>query len=157
MNTTTRLICLGVLAASCVAPAVSFAAPCAGTNINNLVSWEPTEISKGTTLITLRITSVTVNDDHNAPNHLVSGECIGSLLTAASGTTEGRFFRARRDKDGDVLNEAGATVGGNGSKGTWSNVGRTGKFANATGTAQWEFTPLQGKMGVVRWVGDCQW
>ena len=157
MNTTKRFICLGLLTASCVGPAVSFAAPCAGTNINNLVSWEPTEISKGTTLVTLRITSVTVNDDHSAPNHLVSGECIGSLLTTPNGTTEGRFYCARRDKDGDVLNEEAATVGGNGSKGTWKNVGGTGKFANATGTAQWEIIPLQGKMAAVRWVGNCQW
>ena len=81
MNTTKKFICLGLLAAWCFAAAIGFAAKCAGTNINNLVSWEPTEIAKGTTLATLRITSVTVNDDHNAPNHLVSGECIGSLLT----------------------------------------------------------------------------
>jgi hypothetical protein len=64
-----------------MAPGASFAAKCAGTNINNLVSWEPTEINKGTTLATLRVTSVTVNDDPNAPNHLVSGDCIGSFLT----------------------------------------------------------------------------
>lgn len=157
MNTTKKFICLGLLAAWCAAPAVSFAAKCAGTNINNTVSWEPTEISKGTTLATLRITSVTVNDDHSAPNHLVSGECIGSFLTTPDGKTEGRVFCARKDKDGDVLNEEAVTVGGTGSKGTWKNVGGTGKFANATGTAQWEVLPLQGKMAAVRWVGNCQW
>ena len=157
MNTTKKFICLGLLAAGCLAAGASFAAKCAGTNINNLVSWEPTEIAKGTTLATLRITSVTVNDDHNAPNHLVSGECIGSLLTTPDGKTEGRFFCARKDKDGDVLNEEAVAVGGTGSKGTWKNVGGTGKFANATGTAQWEVIPLQGKMAAVRWAGDCQW
>ena len=47
MNTTKKFICLGLLAAWCAAPAVSFAGKCSGTNINNPVSWEPSEISKG--------------------------------------------------------------------------------------------------------------
>ena len=157
MNGTTKCFCLGLLIVCCAVPAVSFAGKCAGTNINNLVSWESNEITKGTTLATLRITSVTVNDDPSAPNHLVSGECIGSLLTTPDGKTEGRFYCARKDKDGDVLNEEAASVGGSGSKGTWKNMGGTGKFANATGTAQWEVIPLQGKMAAVRWVGNCQW
>ena len=157
MNTTKKLIYVGLLASLCAAPGVSVAAKCAGTNINNLVSWEPTEINKGTTLATLRITSVTVNDDPNAPNHLVSGECIGSLLTKPDGKTDGRFFCARKDKDGDVLNEEAMSVGGDGSKGTWKNVGGTGKFKNATGNAVWEVTQLQGKMSAVRWSGNCDW
>jgi hypothetical protein len=157
MKTTNGVFCVGVLAVLAAAPAVCFAGKCAGTNINNMVSWEPTEIYKGTTLATLRITSVTVNDDPTAPNHLVSGECIGSFITTPDGKTEGRVFCARKDKDGDVLNEEATTVGGTGSKGTWKNVGGTGKFANATGTAQWEVIPLQGKMAAVRWVGNCNW
>ncbi len=40
--------------------------------------------------------------------------------------------------------------------GTWKLAGGTGKFAKASGTAQWEFTQLQGKMAAVRWVGNCQ-
>jgi hypothetical protein len=157
MDKTKKFVCLGLLAAWCIAPCASFAAKCAGTNINNLVSWEPTEINKGTTLATLRVTSVTVNDDPNAPNHLASGECIGSFLTKPDGKTDARVFCARRDKDGDVLNEEAMSVGGDGSKGTWKNVGGTGKFKNATGNAQWEVIPLQGKMAAVRWAGNCEW
>lgn len=157
MNGTYKSICLGLLIACCAVPAVSFAGKCAGTNINKTVSWEPTEISKGTTLATLRITSVTVSDDHSAPNHLVSGECIGSFLTTPDGKTEGRVFCARKDKDGDVLYEEATTVEGNGLKGAWKNVGGTGKFANATGTAQFDVIPLQGKTAAVRWVGTCHW
>jgi len=106
-----------------------------------LISWEPTEIEKGTKLSTLRITSVTVNDDAKAPNHLVSGECIGSLLIKPDGKTDARFYCARKDKDGDVLNEEAWSSDGDGSKGTWKNVGGTGKVKNATGTAQWEVIP----------------
>ena len=157
MKTAARFFRTGLVAVLATAPAVCFAGKCSGTNINNMVSWEPTEINKGTTLATLRITSVTVNDDPGAPNHLVSGECIGSFIATPDGKTEGRVFCARKDKDGDVLNEEATTVGGTGSKGTWKNVGGTGKFANATGTAQWEVIPLQGKMAAVRWVGNCNW
>ena len=76
MNGTNKSLCLGLLIACCAVPAVSFAGKCAGTNINNTVSWEPSEISKGTTLATFRTTSVTVSDDPSAAYHLVSGECI---------------------------------------------------------------------------------
>lgn len=156
MNTPKKLICLGFLAGLCAISSVSFAGKCSGTNINNTASWEPTEIAKGTTLATLRITSVTVNDDRSAPNHLVAGECIGSFLMTPDGKTQGSGSCARTDKDGDVLNEEWVTVEGSGSKGTWKNVGGTGKFANTRNTGQWEFSPLQGKMGAVRWVGNCQ-
>ena len=156
MNTTKKLFCLGLLAALCAVPAISFAAKCSGTNINNLVSWEPSEISKGTTLAIMRITSVTVSDDPSAAYHLISGECIGQFLITPDGKTAASGSCARRDKDGDVLNEEWVATDGTGNKGTWKLSGGTGKFANAKGTAQWEFSPLQGKMGAVRWVGNCQ-
>jgi hypothetical protein len=135
---------------------VALAGKCAGTNINNTVEWQQSEISKGTTLATLRITSVTVSDDQGANYHLVSGECVGTFLTAPDGKTQGSGSCARRDKDGDVLNEEWVTTGGSGAKGTWKNVGGTGKFANAASSGQWEFNPLQGKMSAVRWMGNCQ-
>jgi len=147
---------LGLVAVWCAVPAVSFAGKCAGTNINNMVSWDQTEIAKGTTLATWRTTSVTVSDDPSAPYHLVSGECIGSFLTNPDGKTQAGGSCARRDKDGDVLYEEWIATDGTGAKGTWKNVGGTGKFARAASTAQFEFTPLQGKMGAVRWVGNCQ-
>lgn len=156
MNTTKKFIWLGLLAALCAVPAVSFAGKCSGTNINNLVSWEPSEISKGTTLAIMRATSVTVSDDPSAAYHLISGECIGQFVTTPDGKTAASGSCARRDKDGDVLNEDWVSTDGVGNKGTWKFTGGTGKFANAKGTAQWEFSPLQGKMGAVRWMGNCQ-
>ena len=156
MNTTKKTIWLGLLAALCAVPAVGFAGKCAGTNINNLVSWESSEIAKGTTLAVMRATSVTVSDDPSAAYHLVSGECIGQFVMTPDGKTMAGGSCARRDKDGDVLNEEWIATDGTGSKGTWKLAGGTGKFANAKGTAQWEFSPLQGKMSAVRWVGNCQ-
>ena len=144
------------VAVSCAVPAAALAGKCAGTNVNNLVSWDQTEIAKGTTLATFRITSVTVSDDPSAAYHLVSGECIGSFLTTPDGKTQASGFCARRDKDGDVLNEEWVATDGAGNKGTWKLAGGTGKFARATGAAQWEFSQLQGKMASVRWVGNCQ-
>ena len=63
MNAAREIIYLCLLAVSLAAPSVSLAYKCAGTNINNLVSWEPSEIAKGTTLATMRVTSVIVGDD----------------------------------------------------------------------------------------------
>jgi hypothetical protein len=156
MNNRGKVICLAVALAWCAAPAVSLAAKCSGTNINNLVSWEPSEIGKGTTLAIMRITSVTVSDDQSAPYHLVSGECIGQFLTTPDGKTVASGSCARSDRDGDVLNEEWVATDGAGSKGTWKLIGGTGKFANARGTAQWEFSQLHGKTAAVRWVGNCQ-
>lgn len=151
-----ELLCLGVLLACSTAPVTALAAKCSGTNINNVVSWEPTEISKGTTLATLRASSVTVSDDPSAAYHLVSGECIGTFLTTPDGKTTGSGSCARRDKDGDVLNEEWVATDGMGAKGSAKLVGGTGKFAKASGSMQWEFTPLQGKSSAVRWTGNCQ-
>jgi len=151
-----KVIVLGAGIVLCGGPAVSFAAKCAGTNINNLVSWEPSEIAKGTTLAIMRLTSVTVSDDPSAAHHLVSGECIGQFLTTPDGKTVASGSCARRDKDGDVLNEEWVATDGTGNKGNWKNVGGTGKFSNARNSGQFEFSPLQGKMGAVRWVGNCQ-
>lgn len=156
MNTTRNFTYLFLLASLCAAPGVSFAGKCSGTNINNLVSWEPTEIGKGNTLAIMRITSVTVSDDPSAAYHLISGECIGQFLIMPDGKTTASGSCARRDKDGDVLNEEWIATDGAGNKGTWKLAGGTGKFANAKGTAQWEFTQLQGKAAAVRWVGNYQ-
>jgi len=156
MNAKKIVAYLGLTTVWLAVPIDSFAEKCAGTNINNLVSWEPTEIAKGTTLATMRITSVTVSDDPSAPYHLASGECIGTFLTTPDGKTRGSGSCARKDKDGDVLNEEWVSTDGTGGKGSLKNVGGTGKYAKAAGTAQWEFTQLQGKMAAVRWTGDCQ-
>lgn len=151
-----QLPCLAILVLAIASPTATLAARCAGTNINNVVSWEPTEISKGTTLATLRASSVTVSDDPGAPYHLVSGECIGSFLTTPEGKTTGSGSCSRRDKDGDVLNEEWVATDGTGGKGTSKLIGGTGKFTKASGSLQWEFTPLQGKSSAVRWSGNCQ-
>jgi hypothetical protein len=152
MSARTRFIHLCVLSICFAVPGLGSAAKCGGTNINNTVTWEPVEISKGTTLATSRVTSVIVSDDPKAPFHLVSGECIGTFLIV-EGKMRGGGSCARRDKDGDVLNEEWETVGG---KGTAKIAGGTGKFANTTGTTEWQNTQLHGKTAAVRWTGDCR-
>lgn len=137
MDVSKKVIHLSLLFVCSVTSGTGFAGKCSGTNVNNLVSWDSTEIAKGTTLAVMRITSVTVSDDPGAPDHLVSGECVGSFLTTPDGKMQGSGSCARRDKDGDVLNEEWVSTDGTGSKGTSKNVGGTGKFAKAAGTAQW--------------------
>lgn len=145
----------GILVAASLSPVAAFAANCAGTNVNNLQSWDQTEIAKGTTLAVMRATSVTMTDDVSSKVHMVSGECIGSFLNAGEGRVQGSGHCARRDKDGDVLFEEWVATDGAGAKGTWKHTGGTGKFARAAGSGQWAFSPLQGKMSAVRWTGNC--
>jgi len=156
MNARGKLIHLVVLALLCISPSLVLAGKCSGTNINNLVSWEPTEIGKGTTLALMRATSVTVSDDPKAPYHLAAGECIGTFLTTPEGKTQASGTCSRKDKDGDVLNEEWVATDGTGGRGAAKNVGGTGKFAGASSKMEWAFSPLQGKMSAVRWTGDCQ-
>jgi hypothetical protein len=156
MNAMKKARNLILLAAWCVAPAIGFAAPCAGTNINTTLLWEEYEITKGTKMAVWRGASVTISDDASAPYHMVVGECIGTLIYNPDGTGQGSGFCARADKDGDVLNEEWVRFYGTESKGTWKNVGGTGKFAKAANTAKWEDIWEQGKAGATRWVGDCQ-
>ena len=156
MNTSKKLIGLGLVANCLSVPTIGFAAKCAGNNINNMIAWDPNELSKGTTLTTFRHSSVMVSEDSTAPYHLAAGECGGTLLTTADGKIQGWGHCARKDKDGDVLNEAWVLPLGTEPKGTWKNVGGTGKYANAAGTGSFEVVMSQGKMGAVHWVGNCQ-
>ncbi len=156
MNTTKAIVCGAAFAICIAAPALSSAAKCAGNNINTMLAWEPSEIAKGTTLTTFRHTSVMVNDDRSAPSNLAAGECVGAVLTTPDGKTQGGGSCARKDKDGDVLNEEWTLPAGTEFKGPWKHVGGTGKYASAAGTGQWEVVMSQGKMAAVRWVGNCQ-
>jgi len=151
-----KLLCLVAIGIGCAIPVAALAGKCAGTNINNLVSWDQTEIAKGTTHATLRVMSVTVNDDPSAPSHLVSGEYVGVCMMTPDGKTKCSGTCARADKDGDVLSEEWISTNDTGDKGTWRNTGGTGKFAGATNSGQWEVHKLQGKATAVRWTGSCQ-
>ena len=148
-----RIAPLALLTLSCAAIAPSYASPCGGININHTLTWEPTEIAKGISLVNWRGSSVTVSNDRKGPFHLLSGECKGTFYVVSGGGTHGSGSCARRDKDGDVLFEDFETTG---PKGTSKLVGGTGKFAKATGTFQHENIRLQGSTAAVPWSGDCR-
>ena len=153
MRATMKFAQLSLLCLWCAAPVASYASPCGGININHTVTWEPTEISKGSSLASWRGSSVTVSNDPKGPLHLISGECKGTLHVSSDGATRGMGSCARRDKDGDVLFEDWESVG---SKGTSKLAGGTGKFSKATGTLQYESIPLQGRTVAVPWTGECR-
>lgn len=141
-------------AVALVLPGGAWAAKCSGTNFNSTTSWEESEIGKGSKLALHRHTSTIRSDDPGAPYHLASGECVGAYLIAADGGMQGSGKCARADKDGDVLYEEWAMPGPQ-LVGTLKIVGGTGKFAKASGTAQWEAALLGPKTGAVRWTGQC--
>jgi hypothetical protein len=154
MNKTKAIAWLLLLAACAVSPA-GLAAPCAGTNINSMQTWSPSEIVKGVQVSIVKIASVIVSDDPAAPFHLASGECVGSLVIGADGkATSGSGYCVRKDKDGDTVSEEW-TLSSPG-KGTSKVTGGTGKFANASWTFSWQQRPLHGPLAAVRWSGDCR-
>ncbi|MGI9334678.1 MAG: hypothetical protein ACR2RL_16155 [Gammaproteobacteria bacterium] len=147
---------LCLFAACWIAPALGVAATCGGTNINNRLAWEPTEIAEGTTLATWRAKSAVVSNDPGDSFHLIAGECIGTFLITPDGNTRSRGSCVRKDKDGDVLNEDWVQSAESDSKGKWNHAGGTGKFATAAGTGTWEIVMLQDGVAAVSWAGDCQ-
>ena len=156
MEKSEKQICFAWLGICLMAPVVGFAEKCAGTNVNNMTAWDANEISQGMIITTFRHTSVIVSENPSAPYHLAAGECGGTFLTTPDGKTQGWGHCARKDKDGDVLNEAWTLPLGTSFKGNWKLVGGTGKYANSSGTATWEVAMSQGKMAAVRWTGNCQ-
>jgi hypothetical protein len=143
------------IAALFLIPAVCSAERCAGHNINYMLAWDANEMTKGTTITTFRHTSVTVSDNPSALYHLIAGECGGTLLSTPDGNFQAWGHCSRKDKDGDVLNEAWTVPPGTALKGTFKFIGGTGKFANYSGSANLEVIMNQGKMAAVRWTGTC--
>lgn len=143
----------------CVASAMMFsgtagAAKCSGTNFNSTISWEESEIGKGSKLALHRHTSTIRSDDSAAAYHMATGECVGAYLIGADGNMQGSGKCARADKDGDVLYEEWVMPGPK-LVGTWKLMGGTGKYAKASGSAQWEATLLGPKTVAVKWTGQC--
>lgn len=132
-----------------------YAAKCSGYNVNNVLLIENNELADGTTLTTIRLSSVHVSEDVSSPLHLAAGECAGALTTTPDGKTQGQGYCMRKDRDGDVYNEQWNLAPG-AEKGSWKLVGGSGKYADISGSGWWQVTMSEGKMAAVRWVGACQ-
>ena len=137
------------------ATGAGYAAKCSGYNVNNVLLLESNELADGTTLTTLRLSSVHVSEDTSSPLHLAAGECSGALSTTPDGKTQGQGYCMRKDSDGDVYNEQWNLAPG-AEKGSWKLVGGSGKYTSMSGSGWWQVTMSQGKMAAVRWVGSCQ-
>ncbi len=154
MNSTTFLICALSIPVLLVS-AEAHAAKCSGHNINNALLFESSELANGTTLTTMRLSSVHVSEDTSSPLHLAAGECAGALTATPDGKTQGQGYCMRKDKDGDVYNEQWNLAPG-AEKGTWKLVGGSGKYASMSGSGWWQVTMSEGNLAAVRWVGTCQ-
>jgi hypothetical protein len=137
------------------AGATGQAATCSGVNINNALLFESNELADGTTLSTLRLSSVHVSEDTSSPLHLAAGECSGALTTTPDGKTQGQGYCMRKDRDGDVYNEQWNLAPG-AEKGSWKLVGGSGKYAGISGSGWWQVIMSEGKMAAVQWVGTCR-
>ena len=154
MKLTTVVTC-SLLIPVLFASGAGYAAKCSGHNINNVLLFETNELADGTTLSTMRLSSVHVSEDASSPLHLAAGECSGALTTTPDGKTQGQGYCMRKDRDGDVYNEQWNLAPG-AEKGSWKLVGGSGKYTSMSGSGWWQVTMSQGKMAAVRWVGACQ-
>lgn len=156
MNVAKMKICAYILAAGLMDSGAALADKCAGYNVNNMISIDTTEMSKGNTLTTFRHSSVFVSENPKSSYHMAAGECGGTLVTTSDGKSRGAGNCTRVDKDGDAYHEEWSMEPSTEWIGTWRLLGGTGKYANASGTGTWQVVLSHGKMGAVRWTGTCE-
>src|SRR5579859_5934345 len=98
----TKLTSLGVLVAWLFASAAGVAADnCSGHYVSVGVSGDSSEVSSGNSLGMFRAVTVNITDDKNSSLNMSVGDCVGTMITAASKTdASGRC--TRKDKDGDL-------------------------------------------------------
>ena len=132
----------------------SWADNCTGYDMLFTESAETTDLGQGTKQITVRQQSVLVSND--SVYNLVAGECSGTNLVTQDGKTQGAGYCARRDKEGNTQSIFWHLAPG-ADRGEWKSTGGTGKFAGKqdSGWFQPVTTLPEGKIGVVKWGGDC--
>jgi hypothetical protein len=152
---TIKLTCLGSIVACLAASTVGLAADnCSGHYVSVGVSGDSSEQSSGNSLATFRAVTVNITDDKNSPLNMSVGDCVGTVITAATRTdASGRC--TRKDKDGDLYSYEWAMPAG-AEKGTWKFVSGTGKYSNAKWTGWWQQTMADGKVAGGIWGGNCR-
>jgi len=117
------------------------------------VSGETLELGKGHTLAVSFDRSTSTSDDGA---YVGVGACAAYILTTPDGKTRLSYACARKDKDGDSWSDSGTLEPG-ADKGTWTQVGGTGKFAAKNGSSGW-WQPVvsDGKVTSGTWGGNCK-
>ena len=137
---------LGIMSVS------SWADTCTGYDILVAQSAETIDLGKGLKQTSVKSQSIVMSND--SVYNLATGECSGTLLQTEDGKSQGSGYCARRDKDGDTVSIAWSLAPG-ADKGEWKSTGGTGKYAGKHDSGWFQNVPLDGKVSVTKWGGDC--
>ena len=129
---------------------------CSGYDVLVSQSGETLDAGGGQTLFVGRNYSAIIDNDANAKDNLIIGECNGTFLSTADGKSRGSGYCLRKDKDGDSYSIEWTLPAG-ADKGTWKLTGGSGKFSKSSGSGWWQNAAASGKMFVTRWGGNCNW
>lgn len=155
MNRFSRVVFVPAVTVGSFLPCVTFAADnCTGYDISATTMADTRDVGEGMTLTTFQQENVVMSVD--TPNYQnLTGQCAGTVLTMPDGRIFVTGHCVRRDKDGHTQAiEWGQAAGA--EKGSWKELGGTGKFANAQGTGWFQEAHADGKSSVVKWGGTCK-
>lgn len=126
---------------------------CGGRYNNFGVMFESVEVVKGYTLATATNKHAVTSD--NSP-YTGIGHCSNIMLTMPDGKTKITYTCIEKDKDGDSWTHSGTLEPG-ASKGTWTQVAGTGKFAGKIGSGGWwQGVMSEGAVITGTWGGNCK-
>ena len=151
MKLTKSTIAAGVLLV--FGSSLAYADSCTGTDVLVVRTNETTDLGKGHTITTFKAYSQNVSADSDRGG--TTGECSGAVLATPDGKTQSMGYCARRDKDGDTYSSSWHRASG-ADKGTWRDMGGTGKFAGRKGSGWWQLAWADGVMIANAWGGTCE-
>jgi len=132
---------------------VAYADNCGGRYNGFTVSFESVEVVKGH-VIGASTSEHAVTSD-NSP-YTGIGHCVNSFVTTPDGKTRFTYACVEKDKDGDSWSHSGGLEPG-ADKGTWTQIGGTGKFASKNGSGGWwQGVMAEGKVSTGVWGGNCK-
>ena len=148
-----RISAFSVVLFGAVPASVAYADNCGGRYNGFTVSFESVEVVKGH-VIGASTSEHAVTSENSVYTGI--GHCVNSFLTTPDGKTHFAYSCVEKDKDGDSWSHSGGLEPG-ADKGTWTQVGGTGKFASKNGSnGWWQGVMAEGKVSTGIWGGDCK-
>ena len=125
---------------------------CTGYDALVVESADTTDLGHGMKQTTVKQHSILFSND--SIYNMVTGECSFVVLQTPDNKVQYQGFCARHDKDGETQSIAIRLPPG-ADKIEWKSTGGTGKYAGKQDSGWAQNALTDGKMGVVKWGGDC--
>ena len=126
---------------------------CGGRYNDFNLSFESAEVVKGYTISSSAGQHAVTSE--NSP-YTSTGRCAAIILAMPEGKMRVTYACIEKDKDGDSWTHSGGLEPGD-SKGTWTQVAGSGKFASKVGSSGWwQPVIIEGKVTTGVWGGNCK-